>query len=76
MRCVCSVGIFVWKNKEISMRLILIRHGRQSSPLCNVDVDLAEVGRQQAELLAKRLEGLAPDRIYTSALTRAKQTAE
>ena len=58
------------------MRLILIRHGRQSSPLCNVDVDLSEVGKQQAELLAKRLTGLAPDRIYTSALIRAKQTAE
>lgn len=58
------------------MRLILIRHGRQSSPLCNVDVDLSEVGRQQAELLAKRLKGIKPDRIYTSGLIRAKQTAE
>ncbi len=58
------------------MRLILIRHGRQSSPLCNVDVDLSDVGRQQAALLAKRLTGWKPDVIYTSALTRAKQTAE
>lgn len=58
------------------MRLILIRHGRQSSPLCNVDVDLSEVGRRQAELLAKRFNGFVPDRIYTSALVRAKQTAE
>lgn len=58
------------------MRLILIRHGRQSSPLCNVDVDLSEIGIQQAELLAERLKGLAPDLIYTSGLTRAKQTAE
>jgi len=58
------------------MRLILIRHGRQSSPLCNVDVDLSEVGKRQAELLAERLAGLVPDRIYTSALIRAKQTAE
>lgn len=58
------------------MRLILIRHGRQSSPLCNVDVDLSEVGKQQTKLLAKRLSDLKPDRIYTSALIRAKQTAE
>lgn len=58
------------------MRLILIRHGRQSSPLCNVNVDLSEVGRQQAELLAERLKGFTPDRIYTSGLIRAKQTAE
>ena len=58
------------------MRLILIRHGRQSSPLCNVDVDLSEVGKRQSELLAERLAGLTPDRIYTSGLIRAKQTAE
>ncbi len=58
------------------MRLLLIRHGRQSSPLCNVNVDLSEEGRTQAKLLAKRLVGLHPDRIYTSALIRAKQTAE
>ena len=58
------------------MRLLLIRHGRQSSPLCNVDVDLSDVGRRQAELLALRLENLKPDRIYTSGLLRAKQTAE
>ena len=58
------------------MRLILIRHGRQSSPLCNVDVDLSDVGKKQAALLAVRLKELKPDRIYTSALTIAKQTAE
>lgn len=58
------------------MRLILIRHGRQSSPLCNVDVELSEVGRMQAKLLAERLNGIFPDRIYTSGLIRAKQTAE
>ncbi|MBR2407676.1 MAG: histidine phosphatase family protein [Lachnospiraceae bacterium] len=58
------------------MRLLLIRHGRQSSPLCNVDVELSDVGRRQAELLALRLENLKPDRIYTSGLLRAKQTAE
>lgn len=57
------------------MRLILIRHGRQSSPLCNVDVDLSEEGCRQAGLLAKRLVYLKPDRIYTSSLLRAKQTA-
>lgn len=58
------------------MRLILIRHGRQSSPLCNVNVDLSEVGRQQAGLLAERLKEFTPDRIYVSGLIRAKQTAE
>ena len=57
------------------MRLILIRHGQQRSPLCNVNVELSEVGRAQAELLAKRLQGFSADRIYTSELIRAKQTA-
>lgn len=57
------------------MRLFLIRHGRQSSPLCNVDVELSEEGVRQAELLAVRFSGFVPDRIYTSGLLRAKQTA-
>lgn len=57
------------------MRLFLIRHGRQSSPLCNVDVELSETGVRQAELLAVRLSDLVPDRVYTSGLLRAKQTA-
>lgn len=58
------------------MQLILIRHGRQSSPLCNVDVELSDVGREQIELLMPRFSGLQPDRIYTSGLIRARQTAE
>lgn len=57
------------------MRLILIRHGRQSSPLCNVNVPLSEEGKQQAGLLAKRFECFCPDLVFTSALTRAKETA-
>lgn len=57
------------------MRLFLVRHGRQDSPLCNVDAALSKEGIRQAELLAVRLFGLAPDRIYTSSLLRAKQTA-
>lgn len=62
-------------RKDKGMRLILIRHGRQCSPLCNVDVSLSEEGRQQAELLAERLRNLKPDQIYTSSLLRTKQTA-
>lgn len=58
------------------MRLILIRHGRQSSPLCNVDVDLSAEGIRQAERLAERAKHWKPDRIYTSSLLRARQTAE
>ena len=30
------------------MKLYLIRHGRQSSNLCNVNVELSEAGHRQA----------------------------
>ena len=35
--------------------IYLIRHGRQSSKLCNVDVSLDDAGRQQSHLVADRL---------------------
>ena len=33
------------------MNIYLIRHGRQNSTLCNVDVELSKEGREQADLL-------------------------
>lgn len=56
--------------------LYLIRHGRQSSKLCNVDVCLDPYGIQQAELLAARLSGYGIERLYCSGLKRAVQTAQ
>lgn len=58
------------------MNIYLIRHGRQNSHLCNVDVELAREGRRQAELLGKRLETYKVDALYSSHLIRARQTAE
>ncbi len=58
------------------MRILLIRHGRQNSPLCNVDVPLAEEGRKQAELLAERLLREQVDAIWSSNLIRAVETAD
>ena len=58
------------------MKLYFIRHGRQDSPLCNVDVPLCEAGRRQAELLGVRLEQYGIDALYSSNLIRAVQTAE
>jgi len=58
------------------MNIYLIRHGRQNSPLCNVDVELAAEGRRQAELLGKRMEKYNIDALYSSNLIRAVQTAE
>ncbi|HKL98780.1 MAG TPA: histidine phosphatase family protein [Mobilitalea sp.] len=56
--------------------LFLIRHGRQNSILCNVDVELSLEGRAQAELLRDRLFNYNIDAIYTSNLIRARQTAD
>ena len=58
------------------IKLYFIRHGRQNSGLCNVDVPLDEAGEKQAELVAKRLKGYDIDRLYCSGLIRAKQTAD
>lgn len=58
------------------MRIFLIRHGRQNSPLCNVNVPLSEEGRRQAELLGKRLEHDHVDAVWSSDLIRAMETAD
>lgn len=58
------------------MRILLIRHGRQDSPLCNVNVPLAEEGRLQAELLGERLKKEHVDAVWSSDLIRAMETAE
>lgn len=56
--------------------IYLIRHGRQCSPLCNVNVPLDDAGKRQAVLLGKRMINEDINVIYSSDLTRAKETAE
>lgn len=56
--------------------IYLIRHGRQCSKLCNVDVELDEVGRHQAELAGRRLQSYGLEKLYCSELLRAKETAQ
>lgn len=58
------------------MNIYLIRHGRQSSSACNVDVPLADAGRRQAERLGKRLSRYPLDALYSSHLIRAVETAK
>ncbi len=60
----------------MKMNIYLIRHGRQNSKLCNVDVPLAIEGRRQAELLGKRLANYPIDGLYSSELIRAVETAK
>ena len=57
------------------IKLFLIRHARQESPLCNVNVPLADEGLIQSKLLGERLKNYNIDKIYSSDLIRAKSTA-
>lgn len=56
--------------------IFLIRHGRQCSKRCNVDVELDAVGRYQAELAGRRLQTYGLQKLYASELLRAKETAK
>ena len=58
------------------MRIYLIRHGRQNSPHCNVNVPLSDAGRRQAELLGERLKKESIDAVWSSDLIRARETAD
>lgn len=64
-------------------RFLLIRHGqirqhKEKIFLGQTDVPLSEEGRRQAETAAEKVARLAPetDRVYTSDLLRASETAE
>lgn len=63
------------------MRLILVRHGlsegnERSLIQGHADYPLVDEGHRQATLIAQRLAQERIDHIYSSDLTRAKQTAE
>ena len=58
------------------MKIYLIRHGRQNSRLCNVNVDLCEEGYRQAALLGERLFREKIQAVYSSDLLRAVETAQ
>lgn len=58
------------------MNIYLIRHGRQNSTLCNVDVELSKEGKEQAELVGKRLVSYDIEAVYSSQLIRARETAD
>ena len=64
------------------MNLLVIRHGQSEADILNVhegraDFALTELGLQQASLMAKWVSGyIKLDKIYSSTLKRARQTAE
>ncbi len=57
------------------MNIYLIRHGRQSSKLCNINVDLSEAGLRQSALVGERLALAGIEAVYSSHLIRAVETA-
>ncbi|RYJ07212.1 MAG: histidine phosphatase family protein [Actinomycetales bacterium] len=65
----------------MSKRLVLWRHGRtdwnvEGRVQGQTDTDLDDVGREQARAAAARLASLAPQRIISSDLRRAHDTAK
>ena len=57
-------------------RLYLVRHGRAAAGFDVADPALDEVGRTQAESVAKELAGFGPLPILTSPLRRTRETAQ
>jgi probable phosphoglycerate mutase len=62
-------------------RLIIVRHGEstwnsEERLQGQLDPPLSERGREQARSLAPLLDGVPPDRVVSSDLSRARETAE
>ena len=53
---------------EQEVTIYLLRHGRQNSRLCNVDVEFYPEGLEQATLLGERLAACGIGIVYSSAL--------
>ncbi|MBV6627805.1 MAG: alpha-ribazole phosphatase [Rivularia sp. (in: Bacteria)] len=63
------------------IRLLLVRHGetdwnQESRYQGQVDISLNENGKLQSEKIAKFLENISIDKVFSSSLLRAKETAE
>ena len=65
-------------QKDIPLTIIFVRHAQASQDDCDEELGphLTELGRQQAERVAKRMEGETFDHIYSSDLSRAWETTQ
>ena len=67
-------------KSEMTTRLVLVRHGQTAYNaevrfMGQLDVPLDEIGRIQAQAVARRLSGERPAAMYSSGLSRAFDTA-
>jgi len=63
------------------MKVYVVRHGQSETNLSGrwtgwLDVELTDQGRAEAKKAGKVLEGIAFDKVFSSDLVRAKETAE
>lgn len=69
------------RRNHQGIRLLLVRHGetewnQQSKYQGQVDVSLNENGKSQSQKVAKFIKDVSIDKVYSSSLLRAQQTAE
>lgn len=68
-------------SRTRARRLVVLRHGETTHNLAGIwqgqlDSELTDLGRSQADAVGPALAALAPTRVLTSDLTRARLTAE
>jgi broad specificity phosphatase PhoE len=76
-----SAPVDVLAQQAATLRVYLARHGQTDGNLNGIaqgwtDTPLNETGRQHAAALAERLRGVHLDAIYSSTLSRSRETAE
>ena len=82
MASACVVEAFSHARLHPVLTLVATRHGLTTRSVPEqhigqrIDVPLSTQGLRQAHALARRLDGIAFDRILTSPMTRARETAE
>ena len=72
---------YFYKKEKVMTKVFLIRHGVTDSNAerriqGSINIPLNDMGLAQATLLGRRFENITLDKIYSSPLSRALQTAE
>jgi len=78
---IASASSSIQAQQVPTLRVYIARHGQTDGNLNRIaqgwtDTPLNETGRQHAALLAQRLQGVQLDGIYSSTLSRSRETAQ